>query len=217
MDSFRNCLGQQLALSLYRTFVLPHNDYCVTIYMCTNRETWNSLQLVQNVGCRTILLACKRTSIKEMHQQLDLLSLEYRPNIQLSQLCHKNIFPDRPQSLTKYFIPARIIGGRRTRAVDNNNMTVPNVKTEKGRQAFMYWGRTHWNKLDNYLKVIEKYVTFQRELLKRTITWQSPYIVTSSQSLNRFNVSSLWGSWGPVWALWAGAWGDGICVCDHLW
>ncbi len=125
----RNCLGQQLALSLYRSLVLPHYDYCSTIYMCANKETLQRLQLVQNIGCRTILLAGKHTPIAEMHKQLGLPPLEVRSNVQLSQLCHKNIFPDKPQSLTKFFTPARIIGGRCTRVVCNNNMVVPRLST----------------------------------------------------------------------------------------
>ena len=94
--------------------------------------------------------------------------MDERRNVQMSQLCHKNIFPDRPQSLTKYFIPAKIVGGIRTRAISHNNMTVPRLKTDKGKHAFMYRGPHHWNHLDNSLKVIEKYATFKKELMKRT-------------------------------------------------
>ncbi len=56
----RNCFGKSVALTLYRSLVLPHYDYCDTIYMNVNKDTLIKLQLVQNMGCRTILLANKR-------------------------------------------------------------------------------------------------------------------------------------------------------------
>ena len=103
-----------------------------------------------------------------MHAELGLMPLNERRDIHLSQLCHKNIYLNSVQSLHKFFKPARIVGGRRTRAVDNATMYVPNLKTDKGRQAFEYRGPSHWNKLNEDLRKIEKYATFQRELLKRS-------------------------------------------------
>ena len=50
-----------IALSLYRSVVLPHYNYCATIHMCANKGTLHKLQLVQNVGCRTVLLDGKKT------------------------------------------------------------------------------------------------------------------------------------------------------------
>ncbi len=79
---------------------------------------------------------------------------------------HKNIYPDATQSLTKYFKPARIVGGRRNRSVRNKDMIVPNLKSDKGRCAFAYRGPNHWNKLDPALKTIEKLPAFHREIVK---------------------------------------------------
>ena len=106
----RNCLGKDLALHLYRSLVLPHYDYCDTIYMCANKDTLGKLQLVQNIGCRTILLADKRRHIADMHKELKLMPLSDRRDLHLSLLCHKNINPEGIESLTKYFKPAVIIG-----------------------------------------------------------------------------------------------------------
>ncbi len=164
----RNCLGQSMALRLYKSLVIPHFDYCSSVYMCANKETLQRLQLVQNIGCRTILKAGRRTPIVDMHRQLGLMPLDERRDIQLSQLCHKNVFPKETQCLSKYFVPARIVGGRRTRAVSSNNMIVPRLKTEKGKHAIAYRGPNHWNHMDNSLKAIERYESFKRELMKKS-------------------------------------------------
>ena len=162
----RKCLDKSVALTLYRSLVLPHYDYCNTSYRNANKESLNKLQLVQNMGCRTILLARRRTHIADMHKELNLMPLHNRREAHYSLLCHKNIYPEGSQSLTKYFIPARIVGGRRTRGNTAKNMQVPNIKSEKGRCAFAYQGPTHWNSLSPKLKSIEKYNSFKTELLK---------------------------------------------------
>ncbi len=67
-----------IALTLYKSLVLPHLDYCDTIYMTSNQEDLNKLQLAQNVACRTLLLADKYEHIDAMHQELKLEKLEVR-------------------------------------------------------------------------------------------------------------------------------------------
>ena len=162
-----------------QSLVLPHYDYCDTIYMCANKNTLNKLQLVQNIGCRTILLSDKRAHIDDMHKQLRLMPLDERRNIHLSLLCLENIYPENKQSLTKIFQPALIesltnffqpalfVWGWRTWGVGNKNMKVFNLKTEKGRCAFAFWGLRHWNRLGNELKTIEKFHIFHRKIMKR--------------------------------------------------
>ena len=68
----RNCLGQSLAITAYRSLVFPHYDHCSTIYMSASKDVLQRLQLVPNVGCRIILQAKKRTSVKDMHHELSL-------------------------------------------------------------------------------------------------------------------------------------------------
>ncbi len=101
-----------------------------------------------------------------MHKELNLMPLEERREVHFSLLCHKNVYPEGRQSLTKYFIPARIVGGRRTRGITSKNMQLPNIRTEKGRCAFAYQGPKHWNSLDAGLKCIEKFNSFKKEILK---------------------------------------------------
>ena len=136
--------------------------------MCANRDTLQKLQLIQNVGCRAILLAGKRTHISDMHKTLGLLPLDERRDLHLTQLCHKNIYPEKPQSLTKYFTCTDAMGRRRTRGTVSHSMKVPNLKTDKGRLAFAYIAPRHWNNLDNDLRVIDKFPAFQQELMKRS-------------------------------------------------
>ena len=66
----RDYLDHSTSLTLYKSLVLPHLDYCDIVYMCTTVQNLNKLQLIQNGACRTILRAPKDTSVSEMHKDL---------------------------------------------------------------------------------------------------------------------------------------------------
>ena len=61
------CVGQETALTLYKSLVLLHLDYVDAAYMVASKETLRKLQLIQNVACRVILRAENRDSVAEMH------------------------------------------------------------------------------------------------------------------------------------------------------
>ena len=74
----RECLDQPTALRLYKSLVLPHFDYCDTIFMTATKDNLNKLQLLQNSVCRTLLLANRETHVSDMHLTLGLLYLDER-------------------------------------------------------------------------------------------------------------------------------------------
>ena len=98
----RKCLNKDVALTLYKSLILPHLDFGDVIYMTATQEALKKLQLLQNVCCRIILRVENRTHLMEMHKDSELMFLEDRRRIHLGELCHKNIYCDQPMSLTKY-------------------------------------------------------------------------------------------------------------------
>ena len=59
--------------------------------MTAKQESLNKLQLIQNVVCRTFLLADNYSSVTDMHKQLHLQFLDDRHQYNFVNLCHKNI------------------------------------------------------------------------------------------------------------------------------
>ena len=57
LAKIRKHVDQYKALILYESLVLPHFDYCDTVFMTTTNMMLNKVQLLQNNVCRTILLA----------------------------------------------------------------------------------------------------------------------------------------------------------------
>ena len=52
-----NVISQQIALTLYKSLVSPHFEYCSLVYECTSKHNLNWLQLTQNQGSHVILRA----------------------------------------------------------------------------------------------------------------------------------------------------------------
>ena len=164
----RDCLNKKLTLQLYKSLVTPHLDYGDVIYMSANKETLAKLQVVQNKACRLILRARRLTSTDEMHKNLNLMRLEPRREFHLQCICHTNIYHDEYACLSRYFEPVGL-NRRTTRAANNKDMKIPNIKSTKGRMAFRYKGPVAWNKLSNSEKSIGKYTTFMSVLQRKLL------------------------------------------------
>ncbi len=153
------------SLSLYKSLVLPHLDYCDTVYMCTTVQNLNKLQLIQNGACRTILKVPKDTHVDDMHQDLGIPTLAQRRQAHLATECFKSV--SIPDSGLHYMFNPIGTNRRVTRLSNNMGMTVPRLNTTQGRKAFRYRGPMCWNGLDNDLKTSESTATFKSKMMKK--------------------------------------------------
>ena len=161
----RPYLDRKTSLLLYKDLVLLHLDYCNLVYMCTNVQNLNKLQLVQNIACRTILLCPQDTSVRYMHSELEIMTLEQRRSLHLRVECYKNITnPDL--GLSNMFIPLQQIRVRTTRQTDNRGLGIPNIRSKMGRQ-FSYGGSKDWMEIDPTTRNIDKLAGFKNELIKQ--------------------------------------------------
>ena len=128
--------------------------------MTAKNESLNKLQLVQNVACRTLLLANKETSVDLMHEELKLMKLSTSRNIHLGNLCHKNVHLEMPSGVNKYFQRRATAAIRVSRRANQYTLLVPDVCTQMGRKALAFRGPVFWNNIPNDLKDITKYSCF---------------------------------------------------------
>ncbi len=156
LKKIRSNIDHSTALPLYKSLVLPHLDYCDTIYMTANADVLNKLQLVRNIACRTLLLANKYASVIEMHTELGLMHLKCRRDIHLGNICHKTAHSEKKTGLSKYFIKVWDRGNRVSRLTNEYNICVPNIRNNNGRKSISFRGLTFWNAIHNELK---KYCT----------------------------------------------------------
>ena len=83
-------------------------------------------------------------------------------------MSHKHIYYDEYACLSKFFEPVGL-NRRTTRAANNKDMKVPNIRSTKGRMAFRYKGPVAWNKLSNSEKSIEKYTSFKQTVQRKLL------------------------------------------------
>ena len=130
------CVDQPTALRLYKSLVLPHFNYCNTGYMSASKETLQKLQLLQNSVCMTLLLANCESHICDMHKELGLLYLNECRSLHFCFQTYKIITSENNVSLKQFFVPVVPVHGRITRGQVSNNMVIPNVRSELGRNWY---------------------------------------------------------------------------------
>ena len=161
LKKVRYLIDRPTALTLYKSLVLPHLDYCDVVYATAKQESLIKLQVAQNVACRTILLADKYTPTEVLHESLSISPLADRRKFHLGNLCHKNIFCEGMRTgLINFFNPKSDGQYRISRRVTANDCVVPDIRSQLGRKSIGYRGPAFWNKLPKVLKDIEKFSLF---------------------------------------------------------
>ena len=163
----RKCLNRSLSLTLYKSLVLPHFDYCDVVYSCTSQENLRKLQLIQSSACRTLLLAESDRHIVDLHKKLHLDMLSTRRELHLTNLCHQNIYFDGLVGLPDFFVLVSPVVGRRTRSCATYCMKVPKTRTVLGQRAFRVRGPTQWNSILKELHVVKNLNSFKRQIAEK--------------------------------------------------
>ena len=88
---------------LYKSLILPLLNYCDIVYMNTNQQNLNKLQLVQKMAYHISLCCDNREHIDDMHKSLNLELLSSRHDKHLVIECHKNVHCGEGMPLSKYF------------------------------------------------------------------------------------------------------------------
>ena len=162
----REFLDRQTALTLYQSLVLPQMTYCDLVYETTSKANKEKLQKVQNTALRCILKCNKRTSVKFMHRELKVLTLEQKRDVNRAVQCYKEV--TNPTSGLHYMFTSSE-RTRPTRRGNSNNVVVPRVDTEIGCKSFSYRGPVFWNDMDSELKTKENKDIFKNAYLQKVL------------------------------------------------
>ena len=136
-------------LALFKTLVLPHFDYCDTVYCFTSIANSSHLGHLQNNSCRAILLTDLFGSLDDIHLALNLSKLDVRCNMHMTFTCHKNIYSERQASLGHFDVLVVLVTGRTIRGDNFKTMAVPNARTIFGKYGALVFG-IPWTR--NYMK-----------------------------------------------------------------
>ena len=89
---------------MFNTLVLPHLDYCCTIWGTTSDTNRGKLQKIQNRGMRIILQCHPRTHITDMLSNLKWLSIKQRIIFLTAVLVFKIMHSKTPNYMSHWLV-----------------------------------------------------------------------------------------------------------------
>ena len=101
IHKIRECIDQSMAVRLYKSLVLPHFEYCDTVYMTATKDVLHKLQSLQNRAWRTLLLTDHDQHVDYMHNELGLLYLSERRCLHFCFQLQKYVHTSSGKSLSK--------------------------------------------------------------------------------------------------------------------
>ena len=165
LSRLRHTLPSHLLNTINKTIILPHFDYCNTVWGNCCKKYQIILQRLQN-RCARIVTGNYDFTVhsSSLLRILGWQSLETRRSIHLSSLMFKCINGMAPQYLSTKFHFAHEVHNRNTRNSVMKNLYVPRPKTETFKQSLAYIGSTTWNSLPAEIRNAESLYCFKQNL-----------------------------------------------------
>jgi len=146
--------------TLYNTLVLPHIDYCSTVWGCTSQTNVMRVQRLQNRAMRSILKEGPRTHIEDMLHQLGWLSVKQRLVHNKLVLMWRIVHGAAPSYLTENLRLSRDVHRYNTVGSSNRNIYIPNAH----KHSIFRYNANLWNGLPSEMRNIPVLDTFKRHL-----------------------------------------------------
>ena len=157
----RPFISEHTVLQIYQALILPHFDYCRSVWGDCNLTFSDKLQKLQNRAARAITRSSYDTSVSFLLNRLNLDDLITRRQKLKPTLMFKTINGLNPEYLHNLFS---------TRSTRYNlrdseaKFELPMPRTNYGKRAFCYSGALLWNKLPISLPKSDSLGYFKREI-----------------------------------------------------
>jgi hypothetical protein len=142
----------------YNSYVLPHFDYCCTIWGNCTQTLMKDLVKLQKRAARIILDKDYNTRSKELFCELNWMPIEDRITFQRSLQVFKCINGMCSQGLDEIFEYANNIHSHSTRAAQSNNLYI----SQQHKRCFSYLGATTWNNIPASIRSATTLAGFKR-------------------------------------------------------
>ena len=149
--------------------VSPLFDYCDVVLGALPQKSQYKLQKLQNSACRLLLRKGQRTSVTEMHKDLNLEKLCVRRTKHILNHVYKGVNELLPPTICNILTLVKDRSAYETRASSTLRLKVPPVRLKVCEQNFFYQGPVLWNQLDEETKAAPSYNSFKRRMNKLTV------------------------------------------------
>ena len=137
----------------YNSYILPHFDYCCTIWGNCSNSLEAKLVTFQKRAARLILDKDFDTPSVELFQQLKWMTFPQRVIFQKAVLMYKSLNDQAPIYLRNAFTFTSDVHTQNLRSSSNLQLYPPRPNCELFKKSFTYSGVAIWNALPNYIKL----------------------------------------------------------------
>lgn len=160
-------LTMQSRITVYKTIIQPHFEYCPTLLYTSDLNKMRTLQKLQNRAMRIILRCDRSTPISSMLNTLEWLSIERRLTYLTMVYIYKMLHNLLPSYFDKFVIFNNQIHQYNTRI--RNNLYVNNQTKTFNTKTLTFKGFIHYNSLPENVKSSPSLTLFKRNLLNHLI------------------------------------------------
>ena len=156
----------------YNAYVLPHLDYCCTIWGNANSELMESVIKFQKRAARCILDRDFDSPSAELFAELKWMEFPERVKYQKAIIMYKISHNLAPKYLQDLFQQTADIHDRALRSTFDNLLYVPKPNLEQFRNSLSYSGSKTWNSIPINIKQSDSLSLFKKKYLE----WSSTQI-----------------------------------------
>ena len=158
----RNYLPNVLMLTLYKSLIRPHFDYCDIVWGCCPKYLQDRLQILQNRALRIINKMDRYTSIDDLHNMSHIPTLKERRKIHLQIFMYKVFHNLAPNTITSKFKRTNDAYSHSTRAAASNSFCIPSIDKDYGKNSLSYRGAICWNSISPENRKLPSLPQFKR-------------------------------------------------------
>ena len=147
----RKKVDRDSRLTLFKTLVTPHFDFCSSILMLANEMQFHQLQLLMNKALRIIENTDRLTHIHNMLERTDLLDVKQRVCYNVLILIYRVQNHLLPEYLCCHFQQLCQVQPYQLRS--NNLLRAPTYMTSMSQNSFKYRGAQMYNQMVQETKV----------------------------------------------------------------
>lgn len=149
-------------ITIYKTIIAPHFDYCATLLSSCNQNEMGRMQKLQNRAMRIVLRVSKRTKITDMLEALSWMSIKQRIWYQSLIFIFKLKNGMLPNDMTKHISYTSDRHHYQLRNI--NDFNIDRTKKKSTENSIFYKGVLQYNSLPDELKSENRINIFKRKL-----------------------------------------------------
>ena len=150
----------------YNAYILPHLDYCCTIWGNVNLELMDSIVKFQKRAARCILDKDFDTPSAEMFAELKWMKFPERVQYQKAIMMYKIFHNQAPEYLQGLFQHTTDIHQKALRSASDNLLYVPKPNIEQFRNSLSYSGSKIWNSIPENIKQCDTVALFKKKYIQ---------------------------------------------------